>query len=462
MATQTDRLGGAKGSLAFKAPCRVATTANITLSGLQAIAGVTVAEGDRVLVKNQTAASENGVRIASTGPWLRAKDFDGTDDFVTGTRVYVHSGSNGPAEYAVTSADPIEIGEDDITFVRTGNGNTVGATGAESGNLVEFDGATGLLLRDSGYSVAEIIAAAIAAALTAVRDGVAGAYDTLAELAAGKLDKAGDTMTGALTLAAGFFQTGVITPSQITSNTNDYAPTSFSTASVVLLSTDAAWRIITGLAGGASGRRITLRNSGSHPILLSDANTSSAAANRFGFGASIVLLANESCELRYDGSASRWREVTSVAGSRKARRLASDTVNDNVVANTLADLSGLSFWMEASKTYEFRVKCSYTAAATTTGSRWTVNGPAAPTLITYASEYTLTAITQTVNYQGAYQAPAASNLSSLTTGNIAIIEGVVRNGSTAGLLQAQFASEVSASAITALAAGSIIEWREVA
>jgi len=51
--------------LSVKAPVIVATTANITLSGLQSIDGVTVAASDRVLVKNQTAPAENGIYVAS-------------------------------------------------------------------------------------------------------------------------------------------------------------------------------------------------------------------------------------------------------------------------------------------------------------------------------------------------------------------------------------------------------------
>lgn len=117
-----DRLEGARSSLAFKAPCRVATTANIILSGEQTIDGVAVLEEgandrpDRVLVKNQTDQRQNGIYIVSTGIWRRAKDFDGNTDVVDGTRVYVHSGSVGVGEYTVTSDDPIIIDTSNIVF----------------------------------------------------------------------------------------------------------------------------------------------------------------------------------------------------------------------------------------------------------------------------------------------------------------------------------------------------------
>ena len=59
-----------------KAACQVATTANITLSGLQTIDGYTTVAGDRVLVKNQTSSANNGIYIASSGSWSRSADMD--------------------------------------------------------------------------------------------------------------------------------------------------------------------------------------------------------------------------------------------------------------------------------------------------------------------------------------------------------------------------------------------------
>jgi hypothetical protein len=117
-----DRLEGARSSLAFKAPCRVATTANITLSGEQTIDDIAVVEEgandrpDRVLVKNQTDQTQNGIWTVSTGVWSRARDFDGNSDIVDGTRIYVHSGTVGIGEYTVTSDDPIVIDTSNIVF----------------------------------------------------------------------------------------------------------------------------------------------------------------------------------------------------------------------------------------------------------------------------------------------------------------------------------------------------------
>lgn len=116
MSTVTDRLGGAKGSLGYKAPCVAASTGNLTLSGAQTVDGVSCVDGDRVLVKDQTTATENGIYVVRTTAWERAKDFDGNDDIVKGTRVAVAGGTIGEAEYKVTTANPITIGTSSIAI----------------------------------------------------------------------------------------------------------------------------------------------------------------------------------------------------------------------------------------------------------------------------------------------------------------------------------------------------------
>ncbi len=114
--TYTDRLRGVQTSVAVKAPVLVATTAEITLSGLQTIDGVSLSSGDRVLVKDQIDAVENGIWIASSGAWSRAIDFDGARDVVRGTQVYVVNGTiNERQTYRVSTDDPV-IGSSSLTF----------------------------------------------------------------------------------------------------------------------------------------------------------------------------------------------------------------------------------------------------------------------------------------------------------------------------------------------------------
>lgn len=103
-----ERLNGVSTSVAVKAPCRVATTANITLSGTQTIDGVAVVADDRVLVKNQTDTTQNGIYTASATDWARSPDFDGSRDVVTGTLVYIVAGTtlSGSFWQVSTTGDP--------------------------------------------------------------------------------------------------------------------------------------------------------------------------------------------------------------------------------------------------------------------------------------------------------------------------------------------------------------------
>jgi hypothetical protein len=120
MALSVDRINGISGDLAIKAPCRVATTASITLAGFQTIDGITPVEADtnlRVLVKNQTDTTQNGIYNMASGAWLRSTDFNGAYDVVKGTEVTVQEGTvNGGFFFVVATSDPIVIGTSAITF----------------------------------------------------------------------------------------------------------------------------------------------------------------------------------------------------------------------------------------------------------------------------------------------------------------------------------------------------------
>ena len=134
----------------------------------------------------------------------------------------------------------------------------------------------------------------------------------------------------------------------------------------------------------------------------------------------------------------------------------SDVINNNAVANTLADVTGLFFNVIAGNTYRFYAMIPYTSAATNTGSRWTINTPAS-TILNYTSRYTLSSTSQTVNFASAVNQPASCNNTSTTNANLAIIEGVIKPSAN-GTVQIRFASEISNSAITAKAGATLEYW----
>lgn len=114
-----DRINGISGDAAIKASARVATTANVALSGLQTIDGVSLVAGDRVLVKNQTTGSENGIYNADTSTWQRTTDFNGSYDAIQGTLIPVYAGSaNGGQVWKLDTANPI-IGTSSLSFSKS-------------------------------------------------------------------------------------------------------------------------------------------------------------------------------------------------------------------------------------------------------------------------------------------------------------------------------------------------------
>ncbi|WOK19958.1 DUF2793 domain-containing protein [Rhodopseudomonas sp. BAL398] len=122
-----------------------------------------------------------------------------------------------------------------------------------------------------------------------------------------------DQASGNLALPRGLSLTGVVAPPPLSADQNDYAPAGLGAASLLQISSAAA-RDITGLAGGAEGRIITVINVGGQTLTLRDDSAASLAANRFALGGNLALPARQAAVLRYDGTAQRWFAIA--AGPR--------------------------------------------------------------------------------------------------------------------------------------------------
>lgn len=127
----------------FKDSVRVATTANIVLSGAQTIDGVSVIAGDRVLVKNQTTASENGIYACAAGAWSRSADADNSPEggeVTSGMYVYVSEGTvNAESAWVLATVDPIVLGTTSLNFTQfSGAGQVVAGAGlTKTGNTID-------------------------------------------------------------------------------------------------------------------------------------------------------------------------------------------------------------------------------------------------------------------------------------------------------------------------------------
>ena len=116
------QLNSAVQGWSWKAPVRAASTANLTLTGLQTVDGVSLATNDRVLVKNQTNATENGIYTVASGSWSRASDMDSALEFLLATCFVSEGGSAGNTSWTMTTDGPITVGSTAIVWVQTGGG----------------------------------------------------------------------------------------------------------------------------------------------------------------------------------------------------------------------------------------------------------------------------------------------------------------------------------------------------
>ena len=130
--------------LDVKGSCRAATTGNITLSGTQTIDGVAVVAGDRVLVKDQSTSSQNGIYVAAAGAWSRASDADTWAELV-GAFTFVEDGTvNDNSGWVCTVAPGGTLGTTAVTWEQfSGAGQINAGTGmTKTGNTLNVNTAS--------------------------------------------------------------------------------------------------------------------------------------------------------------------------------------------------------------------------------------------------------------------------------------------------------------------------------
>lgn len=129
--------------LDVKASVIATTTENITLSGTQTVDGVALVAGDRVLVKNQSAGSENGIYVVAVGSWARSTDANTSAKVTPGLFTFVESGTvNADSGWILTTDSAIVLDTTVLSFVQfSGAGQiTAGAGLTKAGNTIDVVG----------------------------------------------------------------------------------------------------------------------------------------------------------------------------------------------------------------------------------------------------------------------------------------------------------------------------------
>jgi hypothetical protein len=270
-------------------PAAVATTANITLSGLQTIDGYTTLANDRVLVKNQSSAQFNGVYVAAAGAWSRASD---TDTYAELQNIYlfVTNGTvNAGTAWGTTNHGTGTIDVTPINWVQTQNtqiytagtgltlaanqfsitntGVTAATKGSASKTVTATVNAQGQLtsLTDQDIAIANTQVSGLGTMSTQAANNVAitgGAINgtTIGGTAAAAVT--GTTITATTFSGAGTGLTGTASGLSIGGN----AATATSATSATSATT------ATNLAGGATGSLPYQASSGSTTLLAAGTN----------------------------------------------------------------------------------------------------------------------------------------------------------------------------------------------
>jgi len=152
--------------LSWKDAVVAATTTNITLSGTQTIDGVAVTAGQRVLVKNQSTNSQNGIYVVASGAWTRATD-SSTATEITGEAVNVTGGTTYANTQWVENAIVTTVGTSAVTY-------------AEFGGAGTYSAGTGLTLSTNQFSITNVGTAGTYTAVTTNAQGQVVAGTNLA------------------------------------------------------------------------------------------------------------------------------------------------------------------------------------------------------------------------------------------------------------------------------------------
>lgn len=164
--------------LDVKDSVKVATTANITLSGTQTIDGVAVSADERVLVKDQSTASQNGLYLCKASTWARTSDLAAGAN-AAGMFTFVEQGTvNADNGFSCTSnSGSAVVGTNNLTFAQfSGAGSVAAGDGLDkTGNTLSLDlKANGGLVIESTEVAVDLAASSITGTL-AIGDGGTGA-----------------------------------------------------------------------------------------------------------------------------------------------------------------------------------------------------------------------------------------------------------------------------------------------
>jgi hypothetical protein len=234
----------------WKASVRAATTANLDISSDlengDTVDGVTLATGDRVLVKNQSTGSQNGIYIvAASGAASRSTDCDPAAELTASFAVFVEEGTtNADSGYTLTNNGTVTVGTTALTFTQfTGLGQVTAGDGlSKTGNTLNVTAGTGISIsgdavtNDGVLSITgtanQITASASTGAITlsGPQDLHSAATPTFAGVNAGS----GNVTAGSITLTDALLGTAAATASTSATVIDSWSTSTYSSAKYIV------------------------------------------------------------------------------------------------------------------------------------------------------------------------------------------------------------------------------------
>jgi len=149
--------------LDVKASVRAATTVNINLTNTQTIDDVALSVGDRVLVKNQTTASQNGIYVVASGSWTRATDADNSPagEVTGGMFTFVEEGTQyADSGWVMTTDGAVTLGTTALAFAQfSGAGSIIAGDGLDkTGSTLSVKVANGIEISGDNVQLASTVA----------------------------------------------------------------------------------------------------------------------------------------------------------------------------------------------------------------------------------------------------------------------------------------------------------------
>lgn len=259
----------ARSGLDVKQSVRASTTSNITLSGIQTIDGVSVVAGDRVLVKNQNTASQNGIYDVAVGSWSRSSDADSNTEVTAGMFVFVTEGStNADSGWVLTTDDFITLDSTSLTFAQfSGAGQiTAGAGLSKSGNTLDVGSASSsrIVVNADNIDLATVSRSDTSgsAGATFIQSVTTDSYGRVTSSVSGSVQDASTSVKGIASFDSGNFNvsSGAVTikPSGIDNNQLANSNITVGSSSVLLGGTLTSINGLTSISGVSANSPTTL------------------------------------------------------------------------------------------------------------------------------------------------------------------------------------------------------------